>query len=88
MAEGFERRMTAICDAAMPRAKAQKRNDTYWWTPDLESKRRDCARARRGFQHWKRKKTRDSAEGEQRRLRYTAAVVALERAIEEAKTKA
>ena len=88
MAEGFERRMTAICDAAMPRAKAQGRNNTYWWTSDLESKRQDCARARRGFQHWKRKKTRDSAEGEQRHLRYTAAVAALQRAIKEAKTKA
>ena len=88
MAEEFERRMTAICDAAMPRVKTQGRNNTYWWTPDLESKRRDCARARRGFQHWKRKKTRDSAEGEQRHLRYTAAVAALQRAIKEAKTKA
>ena len=34
--------MTAICNAAMLRVKRTRRNAVYWWSPNLEKKRREC----------------------------------------------
>ena len=87
-AESFHRQITKICDAAMPRAKPRRKNAAYWWTPDLEKKKRDCVLTRRKVQHLKRKKTPNASEKEQAYSRYRAAVMNLQKAIKEAKNKA
>ena len=87
-AEWFQTQMARICNTAMPRAKQAGRNATYWWSPELESKRRECVLARRRVQHRKRRRSRNYDEEAQLRLRYRAAVVALQQAIREAKARA
>ena len=85
-AESFHRQITRI-DAAMPRTRSRRKNAAYWWTPDLEKKRRDCVLTCRKVQHLKRKRTPNAEEKEQAYSRYRAAVN-LQKAIKEAKNKA
>ena len=87
-AEQFQTHMTRVCDASMPRVKSAGRRATYWWTPELEGKRRQCVLTRRKYQHRKRKATVTSEELEQTRLAYRKAVVALQTAIRAAKRRA
>ena len=87
-AEQIQKQMTNICDAAMPRVRQARKNATYWWSPEIERKRRACVLARRKLQHFKRKKTLTRSEEEQARLRYRGAIVELQLAIKEAKAKA
>lgn len=65
-----------------------RRNASYWWTPELESRRRDCVLARRRLQHNKRKRSRNINEEEQLRAQYRTAVNTFQRAIKEAKARA
>ena len=38
-AEWFQTKMAEICNVAMSRAKYSSRDATYWWSPELGSKR-------------------------------------------------
>ena len=73
----------------MPRVRHSSRDATYWGSPELESKRRDCVLARRKLQHAKRRNTRNKvAEDQLRLLRYRETVISLQRGIREAKSRA
>ena len=87
-AKWLQEQLISICDAAMPRVKNKRRNAAYWWSPELEEKRRKCVLARRKLQHRKRRKVRSRDEEEHLRLQYRAAVVALQHAIKDGKDKA
>ena len=76
-AEWFQAQMTRVCDASMPRVRNARRKATYWWSPELEERRRECVITRRRYQHKKRKATATSEKLEQTRLGYRQAVAAL-----------
>ena len=87
-AELFQTHMTRVCNASMPRVRNAGRKATYWWTPELEGKRRECVMTRRKYQHRKRKTTVTSEELEQTRLAYRKAIVTLQTAVRAARRKA
>lgn len=64
-AEELRRRMSAACDASMPRSVPGGRRDrrVYWWTPEIAELRASCVRARRRFLRARRRRlTRDEEE--------------------------
>ena len=85
-AEWFQTKLAEICNVAM-RVRHSSRNVTYWWSPELDSKRWDCVLAWRKLQHAKRRNTRHKVSEEQLRLRYRETVISLQRGIREAKSR-
>ena len=79
--------MTDICNAAMPRAEPMVRKTVFWWSSDLEAKRRECTRARRRLQHRRRCRGVEGDEEEQLKTALRTAVKALKVAIAEAKNR-
>ena len=54
--------MTAVCDAAMPRARrGPVRRQVYWWTPEIADLRTSCHRARRAYIRCRRRNGFDPA---------------------------
>lgn len=45
--------LTKACDYAMPRAKNLIRTSVYWWFTDIQTRRKDCRKARRNWQKTK-----------------------------------
>ena len=80
--------ITGICNEAMPRAKPSARKAVYWWSPDLEAKRRECTRARHRLHRRTRYGAAEGEEEEQLRAALKTATKALKTAIAEAKNKA
>ena len=86
--KSYNRKLVNICNAAMPRVKQAGRNAVYWWSPELNELRRECALTWRKLQYRRRKKTRSREEEEQARQQYRTAVMALQNAIRTAKRRA
>ena len=87
-ADRLRDQMTNICNEAMPRAKPTARKTVYWWTPDLEAKRRECIRAEHRLHRRRRYGGIEGEEEERLKTARKTAVKALRTAIAEAKNRA
>ena len=83
-ADRLRDQMTNICNEAMPRAKPTARKTVYWWTPDLEAKRRECIRAEHRLPCRRRYGGVDGEEEKRLKAARKTAVKALRTAIAEA----
>lgn len=46
----FHRKLSDICNFAMPKSRSCAKNSVYWWNPDIEELRKKCLRDRRAVQ--------------------------------------
>ncbi|XP_041984091.1 uncharacterized protein LOC121736777 [Aricia agestis] len=78
-----------ICDASMPRVgPAKPRCQSYWWCPELTRLRQECVAARRCYQRYRRRRTREEQIEESVYDQYRTARRELRDAIKEAKKRA
>lgn len=86
--EYLQRKLEEICEYAMPRARVNYKNKTYWWCHEIEELRRKSLMARRKVQRARRRRYGTLQEERNLNQRYLDIATELRTEIRKAKTQA